>query len=154
MILARIRGAWALTDPDLAKQRLERLASELDRTWPDAADSLREGLDDTLTLMRLGIGGQLAKTLCSTNPCESMVRHEAPCETRKRTNNSHPCRLGCRHGLMRRPGEAGGSHGVGSDAGGGSSPDKRSGGAGLPDARVRATKPERQSESEAVAEAP
>jgi len=87
MILARIRGAWALTDPDLAKQRLERLASELDRTWPDAADSLREGLDDTLTLMRLGIGGQLAKTLCSTNPCESMVRHEAPCETRKRTNN-------------------------------------------------------------------
>ena len=23
--------------------------------------------------MRLGIGGQLAKTLCSTNPCESMI---------------------------------------------------------------------------------
>jgi putative transposase len=30
-------------------------------------------MDDTLTLMRLGIGGQLAKTLCSTNPCESMI---------------------------------------------------------------------------------
>jgi putative transposase len=26
-----------------------------------------------LTLMRLGITGQLAKTLCSTNPCESMI---------------------------------------------------------------------------------
>ena len=25
--------------------------------------------------MRLGITGQLAKTLCSTNPCESIVRH-------------------------------------------------------------------------------
>jgi transposase-like protein len=73
IILARIRGAWALTDPHLAKQRLEQLASELDRTWPDAAGSLREGLDDTLTLMRLGIAGQLAKTLCSTNPCESMI---------------------------------------------------------------------------------
>jgi putative transposase len=73
MILVKIRGAWALTDPDLAKQRLEQLACELDRTWPDAAGSLREGLDDTLTLMRLGIGGQLARTLCSTNPCESMI---------------------------------------------------------------------------------
>ena len=77
-VRARLRAAWALTDPDLAHQRLELLASELDRTWPDAARSLREGLDDTLTLMRLGITGQLAKTLSSTNPCESMleiVRH-------------------------------------------------------------------------------
>ena len=47
--------------------------AELDRTWPDAAASLREGMDDTLTLMRLGIDGQLAKTLSSTNPCESMI---------------------------------------------------------------------------------
>ena len=65
--------AWSLTDPALAEQRLERLASELERTWPDAAGSLREGLAETLTLMRLGIDGQLAKTLCSTNPCESMI---------------------------------------------------------------------------------
>ncbi len=72
-VLARIRGAWALKDPDLAEQRLELLASELDRAWPDAAASLREGMAETLTLMRLGIGGQLAKTLCSTNPCESMI---------------------------------------------------------------------------------
>jgi putative transposase len=73
MILVRIRGAWALTDHHLARERLELLASELERTWPDAAASLREGMDDTLTLMRLGIGGQLAKTLASTNPCESMI---------------------------------------------------------------------------------
>jgi transposase-like protein len=73
MILARIRRAWALTNPLLAEERLELLASELERTWPDAAASLREGLDDTLTLMRLGIDGQLSKTLCSTNPCESMI---------------------------------------------------------------------------------
>ena len=72
-VLARIRGAWALTDSELARQRLELLAAELDHTWPDAAASLREGLDDTLTLMGLGISGQLAKTLCSTNPCESMI---------------------------------------------------------------------------------
>ncbi len=42
-ILAKIRGAWALKDADLAEQRLEQLASELERTWPDAAGSLREG---------------------------------------------------------------------------------------------------------------
>jgi putative transposase len=73
VILARIRGAWALSNADLAEQRLQLLASELDRTWPDAATSLREGLPETLTLMRLGISGQLSKTLCSTNPCESMI---------------------------------------------------------------------------------
>lgn len=72
-VRARMRAAWSLTDADLARQRLELLASELDRTWPDAAGSLREGLADTLTLMRLGIGGKLAQTLCSTNPCESMI---------------------------------------------------------------------------------
>jgi len=72
-VRTRIRAAWALSDPELAKQRLELLASELDRSWPDAAASLREGMEDTLTLMRLGIGGQLAKTLCSTNCCESMI---------------------------------------------------------------------------------
>jgi len=72
-VRARMRAAWALSDAELAQQRLQLLAGELQRTWPDAAGSLREGLDDTLTLMRLGITGQLAKTLCSTNPCESMI---------------------------------------------------------------------------------
>jgi len=72
-VRARLRAAWSLTDPLLAEQRLQLLAGELDQTWPDAAGSLREGMDDTLTLMRLGITGKLATTLCSTNPCESMI---------------------------------------------------------------------------------
>ena len=72
-VRARMRTAWALKEPELAKQRLELLASELEQRWPDAAGSLREGMDETLTLMRLGISGQLAKTLSSTNPCESMI---------------------------------------------------------------------------------
>ncbi len=72
-VRSRMRAAWALTDPQLARERLEQLASELDRSWPDAGRSLHEGLEETLTLMRLGITGQLAKTLCSTNPCESMI---------------------------------------------------------------------------------
>jgi transposase-like protein len=72
-VRARMRAAWSLSDTELASQRLKLLASELERSWPDAAGSLREGMDDTLTLMRLGITGQLSKTLCSTNPCESMI---------------------------------------------------------------------------------
>src|ERR671935_90281 len=72
-VRGRMRAAWSLADADLAEQRLKLLASELDRTWPDAAASLREGMSETLTLMRLGITGQLAKTLGSTNPCESMI---------------------------------------------------------------------------------
>jgi putative transposase len=72
-VRGRVRAAWSLTDPELAEQRLQLLASELDRTWPDAAASLREGMAETLTLMRLEITGQLAKTLSSTNPCESMI---------------------------------------------------------------------------------
>jgi hypothetical protein len=35
----------------VAEERREQLASELERTWPDAAASLREGMDETLTLM-------------------------------------------------------------------------------------------------------
>jgi transposase-like protein len=72
-ILARIRGAWALKDANGAEQQLEVLAAELERSWPDAASSLREGMTETLTLMRLGITGRLAKSLSSTNPIESMI---------------------------------------------------------------------------------
>ena len=72
-VLARIRGAWALTDSAQAEKQLDRLASELERAWPDAGASLREGMAETLTLIRLGITGKLAKTLSSTNPIESMI---------------------------------------------------------------------------------
>ena len=49
------------------------LAAELDRSHPGAAGSLREGLEETLTVTRLGVSGALKKTLASTNPCESMI---------------------------------------------------------------------------------
>jgi len=72
-VRARIRQAWALSNHRQARERLQRLAVDLERSWPDAGGSLREGLEETLTLMRLGVTGQLAKTLSSTNPCESMI---------------------------------------------------------------------------------
>jgi putative transposase len=72
-VLSRIRGAWALKDATQAETQLEALAAELERSWPDAASSLREGMAETLTLMGLGITGRLAKSLSSTNPIESMI---------------------------------------------------------------------------------
>jgi putative transposase len=72
-IRVRLRAAWALEDQKAARERLKQLHAELERSWPDAARSLREGLEETLTVTRLGVSGQLAKTLCSTNPCESMI---------------------------------------------------------------------------------
>jgi transposase-like protein len=69
----RLRMAWALDDHDRALDQLRVLASELDRSHPGAAASLREGLEETLTVTRLGVRGRLKRTLASTNPCESMI---------------------------------------------------------------------------------
>ena len=56
-----------------AQAALLALATELDRTHPGAAASLREGLDETLTVLRLGVPPTLARTLRSTNTIESMI---------------------------------------------------------------------------------
>jgi putative transposase len=69
----RLRRAWADSDHERAIDALRLLAAELDRSHPGAAASLREGMEETLTLTRLGIGGSLKRTLESTNPCESMI---------------------------------------------------------------------------------
>jgi putative transposase len=69
----RLRRAWALEDHARALDQLRRLAGELDRSYPGAAGSLREGMEETLTLTRLGVSGNLKRTLESTNPCESMI---------------------------------------------------------------------------------
>jgi transposase-like protein len=69
----RLRTAWASENYELALDGLKLLASELERTYPGAAASLREGMEETLTLTRLRIRGRLRRTLQSTNPIESMI---------------------------------------------------------------------------------
>jgi putative transposase len=73
VVKARLRRAWASDNHALALDGLNTLAGELERSHPGAAASLREGLEETLTLTRLGIHGRLKKTLASTNPIESMI---------------------------------------------------------------------------------
>ena len=73
LVRRRLRQASALDDHEVARDRLRTLAAELERSHPGSAASLREGLDETLTVTRLGVRGRLKRTLVSTNPCESMI---------------------------------------------------------------------------------
>jgi|Tabmets5t2r1_1033131.scaffolds.fasta_scaffold24767_1 putative transposase len=69
----RMRAAWHAASALDAQAQLEVLARELDKTHPGAAASLREGMAETLTVLRLGVSPTLARTLHSTNPIESMI---------------------------------------------------------------------------------
>ncbi len=69
----RMREAYHAASALEAEAALTALARELDKTHPSAANSLREGLGETLTVLRLGVPPTLARTLRSTNAIESMI---------------------------------------------------------------------------------
>ena len=71
-VRAKLRKAWTDTDHAHALASLKALAAQLEKVHPDAAGSLREGMEETLTLTRLGMTGTLRRTLSSTNTIESM----------------------------------------------------------------------------------
>lgn len=67
-----MNDAWHTENPALALKQLQRLAGSLAREHPGAASSLREGMEETLTLGRLGIDGALYRTLRTTNAIENL----------------------------------------------------------------------------------
>jgi len=72
-VAKQMRDAYDSATAATAKKKLMQLASWLDSNGhDDAAASLREGLDETLTVMRLGLTGRLRKTFATTNPIENM----------------------------------------------------------------------------------
>ena len=71
-VKAILRESWNLGDAKLAKTRLERLASSLEADHPGAAASVREGLEETLTLQGLGLTGTLYRKLRTTNAIENL----------------------------------------------------------------------------------
>jgi len=86
------RLAVIFAQPNAAKglDAAKRLATELQAGHPDAAASLREGLEDMFTVRRLGVSGTLAKTLTNTNCIESMIsiaRHTTGRVTRWKDGN-------------------------------------------------------------------
>ena len=70
---AKLFKAFGHPDPEQGLRNAKQLAAQLDKSYPGAAASLREGLEEMFTVARLGIDGRLAKTLTTSNPVESMI---------------------------------------------------------------------------------
>jgi transposase-like protein len=69
----QLNAAWHDTDYERARKQLLATVKWLDRINPDAANSLREGLEETLTVVKLGLPELLRQTLATTNPIESAL---------------------------------------------------------------------------------
>jgi putative transposase len=69
----RMRNAYAMSSYTDAKAALEKIFRQLERINPSAARSLEEGLEETLTVHRLGIAGVLRRKLVTTNAIESCL---------------------------------------------------------------------------------
>jgi putative transposase len=68
----KLDKAWAEPAADRAEAALRALVKQLEVQHPGAAASLLEGLEETLTVTRLGLPPSLVRTFKSTNPVESM----------------------------------------------------------------------------------
>jgi transposase-like protein len=67
-----LRQAWELDDADKAEKLVRNLARRLEQEAPGVANSILEGLDEILTVLRLGLPLQLRRSLACTNIIENM----------------------------------------------------------------------------------
>jgi putative transposase len=67
-----LKQAWELDDADKAERLMRNLAQRLELEAPDVSKSILEGLDEILTVIRLGLPVELRRSLASTNIIESM----------------------------------------------------------------------------------
>jgi len=70
---AILRRAYQAADPKLAQRLLLDLARRLEAEYPSAAESVREGLDETLTVLTLKLSPRLRRSLATTNAAESLL---------------------------------------------------------------------------------
>jgi putative transposase len=68
-----LRQAWELTDASKAEKLIRNLAHRLERDAPGVSGSLLEGLDEILTVTRLGLPPELRRSLACTNIIENMM---------------------------------------------------------------------------------
>jgi transposase-like protein len=81
----KLANAYDLLSYQDAKRALHQIHSELMEVNPSAARSLEEGLDETLTVHRIGMPSELRRVLRTTNPIESAFsRVETVCRNVKR----------------------------------------------------------------------
>ena len=67
-----LRQAWELDDAEKAERLIRNLARRLEHDAPGVRDSILEGLDEILTVNRLGLPAELRRSLACTNIIENM----------------------------------------------------------------------------------
>lgn len=72
-VKAIVQRAYRSTDLVAAKRLLQDLARRLEIAHPSAAESVREGLEETLTILALGLSDSLRRSLSTTNAVESLI---------------------------------------------------------------------------------
>src|SRR6267142_1604385 len=73
----RLRAAWGRRDPKVAEKELRQTAKWLEASWPMAAASLLEGLEETLTVQNLNLPPMLCRILSNTNLIENCFSQAA-----------------------------------------------------------------------------
>ena len=68
-----LRQAWEMDDADRAEQLLRNLARRLEKDWRGVSASILEGLDEMLTVTRLGLPPELRRSLACTNIIENVM---------------------------------------------------------------------------------
>lgn len=68
-----LRQAWELPDAEKAERLIRNLARRLEPEAPGVAASILEGLDEILTVNRLGLPPELRRSLACTNIIENMI---------------------------------------------------------------------------------
>ena len=72
-VQAIVRRAYQASDVKTATRLLTNLAKRLEDDYPSAAGSVREGLDETLTVLTLHLSTRLQRSLATTNAAESLL---------------------------------------------------------------------------------
>jgi transposase-like protein len=99
---AQLSTAYREKSYERALAGLKTTATWLERISPSAAASLREGMEETLTLVRLGLPELLRRTLSTTNPVESALSVAAKVTARvKRWRDGDMRQRWCTAGLLR-----------------------------------------------------
>ena len=68
-----LRQAWELDDADKAEKLIRNLAHRLERDWSGVSSSILEGIEEILTVTRLGLPKELRRSLACTNIIENVM---------------------------------------------------------------------------------
>ena len=106
-----LRQAWELDDAAKAEKLIRNLAQRLERDAPGVSKSILEGLDEILTVSRLGLPAELRRSLACTNIIENMMGtvrrvsrnvNGAALDRSGHATSRHTSSLGAAHGPSKR----------------------------------------------------